>query len=384
MGSSVFDRAVSTGGGGSPAILSGNSLIDNVSTEDLYVVMGSIDSTVDSTMSSMISSDGCTLQQGNNNCVMVGAEGNFIPENSGQYIGMYSSIRSVASANFATMLGSSNSSVLGVMSSVIGSISCTVSGSSSVIIGSSSTENAITNSLAIGTGTGSASTANRTIHLYGSSGDIELAGSMNSSATFSDFGEMLPNGVYSEIAPGTILTLNNGKVVPADEGDDICGVVSHTMVIRAGDSPFCWQGRYLTDEWGRFLYDEIPDPNWAPEKEFTHVFDETQETFVSVPNPKYDPNETANIIKVKRENPQWDDSQEQLPRSERPNEWTPVGMLGQVYVRTGEQVSPNDRIKAISGLGFKSTEKTGLKVIKVTKNYDGDYGIAFCLINITV
>jgi hypothetical protein len=186
---------------------------------------------------------------------------------------------------------------------------------------------------------------------------------------------MMPNGTGAEIEAGIILTLDGGEVKPANDGDEICGVVSHTAAILAGDTPFCWQGRYLHDEFGRRLYEDIPDPDWEAEIADPEWDGEGEQPMI--PNPEPQP-----TITVLKENPDWNPDLPQVSRSDRPDEWTPVGLIGQVYVRTGEQMQAGDRIKAQNGVGYKSTDRTGVKVMTVTKDYDGDYGIARCLINV--
>jgi hypothetical protein len=70
-------------------------------------------------------------------------------------------------------------------------------------------------------------------------------------------------------------------------------------------------------------------------------------------------------------NPDYDPSTPYIPRSERP-EWTPVGLLGKLRVRTaetitGSTVSANEDGMAINGNDYN--------VLENIKEYDGDYGI---------
>lgn len=176
-------------------------------------------------------------------------------------------------------------------------------------------------------------------------GDTYLHGAVSSTSNFSDFAEMLPNRNNEILPVGTMLTLDDGCVRRAMKGEFICGVVSHTAVIVANDTPHYWQGRYEVDELGAIIR-----------------------------------NSSGELI----ESPCYDPTMENIPRSKRPLEWSCVGMLGQVYVRTGMTVSPNDRLEGIGGVGFVAQRPTGVRVMKVTKPFDGDYGVAKCLINIQV
>ena len=176
------------------------------------------------------------------------------------------------------------------------------------------------------------------------------------------------------------------------------GVVSHTMAVRAGDTPFFWQGHYLYDEWGRPVHDlisdpdweaEIPDPDWVPV--MIPVLDGSGvevrqmpapgQTAPMIPNPS-----TQEMVAVHVENPDWNPALPQTPRSERPADWTPVGMLGQVFARVAADVMPGDRLSAVDGIGVKSAARTGLRCMTITQPFDAGegYAVARCLINIQV
>lgn len=335
-------------GGGSDAVISAAGDTGIVTTTHTRAVIASTNSRSGPSLGSIavIASDNCTSSIGpsaivasSNNCSNLSSNG-FL----------------------AACTSSENNSIQGAL---LSSTACETlfATSRTTVIASSRVRNSISNSIALGwSSSGNAATANRKIHLFGQDGDISIFGSLTQGVNFTDFAEMMPNSTGAEILPGTLLTLENGAVRPADEGEEICGVVSHTAAILAGDTPFCWQGRYLHDEFGKRVYETIPDPDWVPGGEQTEA--------------------DRPMITVQKENPEWDSELPQVPRSERPDEWTPVGMIGQVYVRTGEQVHPGDRIGAKDGLGYKFTERTGVKVMSVTKDFDGVYGIARCLVNI--
>ncbi|HHZ8094169.1 peptidase G2 autoproteolytic cleavage domain-containing protein, partial [Proteus mirabilis] len=56
-----------------------------------------------------------------------------------------------------------------------------------------------------------------------------------------------------------------------------------------------------------------------------------------------------------------------LSREERPEEWSCVGMMGQVYVNVSNDVSVGDYICARNGIGIKSKVKTRLKVMEINE-----------------
>jgi len=177
--------------------------------------------------------------------------------------------------------------------------------------------------------------------------------------------------------------MDGAKVRAAKKGEEFIGVVSGTAGIRLGDSPFCWHGRYLLDEWGQPIYEEIKDPNWkpktVPDENWKPGEDQTEKDrpMVAVQTEADRP-----LIKVRKENPDYDPKKKQIPRSERPEEWTLVGLLGQVYVRCDDTVSPGDYVQSgKGGIGTKSKEKkTRLRAMRVSTEYNGKYAIVYCLL----
>jgi hypothetical protein len=236
------------------------------------------------------------------------------------------------------------------------------------------------NTVCGGYGEGEPSRANRKWELNSKAGTLTLKNTVINS--FSDYGEYFENLKKGEIDIGLLIVLEGAKVRPAKKDEDFIGVVSGTAAIRLGDSPFCWQGRYMKDEWGRPVYEEIKDPAWQPktipDEKWKPKDGETEadRPMIAVETEKDRPS-----IRVQKENPDYDPKREQEPRSERPKEWTLIGLLGQVYVRCNETVQPGDFVKSKNkGIGTKSEDKTKLRAMKVTKPFDGKYSIVYCLL----
>jgi hypothetical protein len=204
--------------------------------------------------------------------------------------------------------------------------------------------------------------------------------------------ELFENYVVGEIPAGTLLTLEGDKVRIAMDGDIIDGVVSFTGGIVMGDSSFCWQGRYLHDVWGKPVYHDtlnvlwestIPDPDWP--KEIPDPKDPDRMILNPEQQPRIPNPEPQGYVSTHKENPDWDPDLPQVPRSERPAEWTRVGLLGKVRVRVDDTVVPNSRVAASdNGIGTFSTEHTGLRCMKILQPFDVDtgYAVAFCYINV--
>lgn len=387
-----------TGASNLPALVSAASDTGSISNTQLRAVLASSTSRADGTASATIASNGCrasanrTLAGASLDVVIDGATSVALAHETG----IVSGSRSAGIANWRC-------DVLGGRAFVAGSLdSVCDTAAQGAVIASRATRNNVNGSLALGNGSSTsqadASTANRTIHLFGTTGNIQISGALTSGHTFADYGEMLPNGTGEEIPAGIILAMDGDEVRPAGPDDDIVGVVSHTMAVRAGDTPFFWQGRYLFDEFGRQVLGEILDPDWEaeiPDPEWQplmlDVFDAEgmpigqveapDQIAPMIPNPR-----GQHMLTVLVENPEWDPSLPQTPRSERPADWTPAGMLGQVFTRVAADVVPGDRLSAVDGIGVKSTARTGLRCMTITQPYDAakGYAVARCLINIQV
>lgn len=188
--------------------------------------------------------------------------------------------------------------------------------------------------------TGAALSANRKWSISNATGLIKTV-QATSVGTFSDVAEYFPNGTGTEIPVATIVMLEGDAVVPWDGSGAIVGVISATAAFIAGDSHFTWASRYLYDKFGR--------PVWVD------GIDE----------------DTGEAIKVQAENPYFDPSIINIPRSDRPDEWSLVGVVGQVFTRVDETAKAGDMI------GDK------LQVMKITTSYqesDG-YAVARCFIS---
>ena len=231
-----------------------------------------------------------------------------------------------------------------------------------------------------------------------------------------------------EIPLGTIVSLSGSKVRIAEDGDFILGVVSGTSAVATGDSSFTWAKRYLTGEFGEVLYHEIPDPAWSEKipdpayKEYLpynevepKIIDPTYKKYITSnyneetgelsevanpepptyidnpytflvknPNPQQmiDNPEPRKMVSVPMENPDFDPSRTNIPRAQRPKEWTCVGLLGQLHVRVDETVVESCWVTVKNGIGTISTAETRLKCMEIKTNFDQNkgYAVALCLL----
>ncbi|WP_313955744.1 peptidase G2 autoproteolytic cleavage domain-containing protein, partial [Bacillus pumilus] len=140
-----------------------------------------------------------------------------------------------------------------------------------------------------------------------------------------------------EIPTGTIVTLKGEKIMPAQSGDYLLGVVSNTAAVVLGEASFDWQGRYLRDRFGALI----------------------NQKGLPIENPNYDP-EKSNVYQS---------------RAER-KEWHVIGLVGQVMVRIDDTVSVGDSVKAKNGVATKG--QSNWQVMNIETPYDSEmgYGIA--------
>lgn len=228
---------------------------------------------------------------------------------------------------------------------------------------------------------------------------------LSSNVNFSDFAELFPNATGQAQGYGLLQTLDGYGVKSAQEGERVIGVVSGTAGILLNDTSFHWQGRYLVDEWGMPIYEEIKDSLYKLESDYIKEYQEKHSKIIivdEIPEEKEEKKQyklkkdilkshphivktedEIPFIKVQKQNPDYDIEREQISRKERPDEWTVVGLTGQVYVRLNKDVKVGDSVKAWKdGIGQSSEENTNIIVMKITQPYNDEkgYAIGFCLI----
>jgi hypothetical protein len=298
------------------------------------------------------------------------------------------SINSTASGIESQVNASSSSSVGGTSSQVNASFDSTANGIISQVNASSSsssgggTGSQVNASLRVINTTsyssvwgyavgGDASTANQQIRLESATGVGRFKG--NTTTGGFDYAEYFPNLESGIIPDGTIVTLAENKVRPAQEGDFILGTISATAGVIGNSAEFCWEKRYLKDEFGRTLYEPAEFVKWDTESEdYDGLVSECKK---DIPE---DAEYYTQDIPI--QNPEYKDiSSDYKPRGDRKEEWSVVGLMGQVYTRVYEDLEFGDYISAE---GTKSDVETRLYVMKMTTPYDASkgYGVAFALL----
>ena len=208
------------------------------------------------------------------------------------------------------------------------------------------------------------SSSNRKWRLDSMNGYISASGAIKGNQSF-DFAEYFESVDGKSILSGTTVTLEGNKVRPCNTGEEMIGVISETAGVVLNSSDFCWQGRYLRNEFGGFITKQIPDKYWRPKE---------GQTESNRPN-----------IEVKIENQEYihqSGISDYKSRENRP-EWNVVGLIGQIFTRIDETIKVGDFIKAKDGgIATKNENPTWQrwKVMKITTPYDNKKGYGVALV----
>ena len=181
--------------------------------------------------------------------------------------------------------------------------------------------NVKTNRLIIGKGT--TTTARANCFRVTDTG-VYASGSYNASgADYAEYFEWLDGNPEQEDRAGLFVTLEGEKIRLARPEDDfILGIVSGEPSVCGDVYDDQWKGMYLYDIYGRPLWEDVEVPDETVEEPSPENPDETI-TRVIIP---------AHTEHRQKLNPDYDNTQPYVPRSERP-EWDAVGMLGKLVVR---------------------------------------------------
>lgn len=121
-----------------------------------------------------------------------------------------------------------------------------------------------------------------------------------------------------------------------------------------------WNDKYLTDEWGRPIYETI---------QFTEIVlqpkldDDGNTVYVDDGNTVSEEVEIHKLASVRKVNPEYNPGQEYIPREQRP-EWGVVGLLGKVLVRQDGTLAAGGFCKPNSE-GIATLADSGYYVLEV-------------------
>ena len=142
----------------------------------------------------------------------------------------------------------------------------------------------------------------------------------SSGADYAEYVKPWADGnIYNEDRVGYFVTVKNGLLEKACEGDYIVGVISGNPSVVGDVHDDQWNGMYLTDIFGRPLWEDVEVPDETVEESDP---EDPEKTITRVIIPAH----TEHRQKL---NPNYDNSQPYEPRTKR-KEWDAVGMLGKL------------------------------------------------------
>lgn len=198
-------------------------------------------------------------------------------------------------------------------------------------------DEANTYTVIIGNGTSNSARANGlTIN---AAGNVVTQGTIsNAGADYAEYFEWADSNPKAEDRVGLLVALDGNKIRLAQPGDDVLGIVSGTATVLGDDAEWAWQGKYLRDEFGRLIMEEV------------ELYDEDGKVSGHTMAPKINPN--------------YDENKEYISRAKRA-EWDAIGMMGKLFVRDDGTCQVNGYATvAANGLASSSVGKTNMRVME--------------------
>ncbi len=212
--------------------------------------------------------------------------------------------------------------------------------------------------------------------------------------TPADYAECFENGDGDAHGVGELLGLHGATVKRAVEGDRVAGVVSARPSHVGNASPLGWQGRHRVDAWGRL--EKVPSRFFVWAARYEGEGDERKRTRDAFSGFEHDLPSGVEIpddaritgVELRVDADEYDPQRVYTPRTERPAEWSIVGLVGQVPVRVDTTVRSGDEVvpSTVAGVGTRRKQKRSkgreIVCLKVRTPYDEalGYAIASCLV----
>lgn len=182
-----------------------------------------------------------------------------------------------------------------------------------------------------------------------STGNGWFAGTLSSKgADYAEYFEWADGNPNAEDRIGMLVTLDGEYIRLANKGDDILGIVTGTALVLGDNAAYEWKNKYVTDIYGRIVYDE-------PIEEFVEYTD--HETLKIV-------KESTGFHVYPKINPDYDPAKEYTSRENR-KEWDAIGLLGKLYVNDDGTCTVGGYADVGSdGIATASSERTNMRVMK--------------------
>jgi len=190
---------------------------------------------------------------------------------------------------------------------------------------------------------------NTTSMVYKVEGDGGVSSDVGFTTPAADYAEYFESSTGKSSEVGRPVVLDGDKIryynAETDSAENIIGVTRPKLNSKnsgfIGNSAWNnWQGKFLTDDWGVYVLEDITVWTYTNEKNETFDVYERDEL---AKDPNWTPPEgaTSSTQSVRKLNPDYDESLEETYKSRRArDEWWLIGLLGQIQVKAGEPVNP--------------------------------------------
>ncbi len=302
-----------------------------------------------------------------------------------------------SSSNYSVLLNGSFNSMLSNCdhSFIMGGSNTMASSNYALIFGKLNTISSASYSIAIGNGALSttskemvfAAGAGNTIKFDFNAGDGYFDGGSDvGNADYAEYFEWEDGNLNEENRYGFSVSLvKDGKIKISNK--NIIGIVSSTPGVVGDSAELNWNKKYKTDEWGIKQTESFDKVSIMRKDQKINIWiDKNGKQYFQVPRnqkerldyfidefyeltPEESKNKQKDIIFLYSD--EYDPKSDYIPRSER-KEFSTIGLLGKLRVRTAEQINSeyvdfNSQGMAVNGSKYQILEKI--------KEYDGQYGI---------
>lgn len=173
-------------------------------------------------------------------------------------------------------------------------------------------------------------------------GSIQADGAFSTPASdYAEYFEWADGNPNNEDRTGMTVSLIGDKIKIAESGEDVLGVVSAMPGVIGDAKEMEWQGKFLRDEFGRFITEPYHYFEWTDDQG-TVKTEPSYGDLTKVPENavRKDTDGFGNSLLRPKYNPEYDPSITYIPRSQRP-EWAAVGLLGKLRVFKGQIIPGN-------------------------------------------
>lgn len=244
-----------------------------------------------------------------------------------------------------------------------------------------SASNQVGDAFVIGNGASTRSNAFRVTYV----GEVYGKGAFQTTgADYAEYFEWLDENPEGQDRVGRFVTLEGDKLKLAGPGDYILGIVSGNPCI-IGNADEDWLGRWLHDEYGRYIKEYLLEEETAvevpAELEGRELRAYLRENRIEERDGAYY-QKTVTVVEYEtpswryKENPDYDPAQAYIERKDRP-EWAAIGMLGVLAVLDDGTCQVNGFCQVaeggiataaegyVPGMTWRVIERVGENVVKV-------------------